>query len=350
MIERIIIENFKSIRKLDLELKPINILIGANGAGKSNLLSFFELINYCNERNFEGNIRRDANKYLRYGRKISKFISVGIFVNSLKPFYIKFVPSFHNNNLTIEKLESFLNDLDKEESGYYLEKNGRQYFELFSYFKVYHFQDTTKDSALKSWNKTGDNRYLRENGENLAAYLYLLQEKFPNDFRKIEKQISSVAPFFERFNLMPDRDSDSQIILEWKEKGSDDYFDAFDLSDGTLRFMALTTLLMQPELPKVIIIDEPELGLHPFAITKLAAMIRSATKKGSQIIISTQSIEFINHFEPEDIIVVDRKSDNYNHQQEESVFHRLSSEDLKDWLENYSIGEIWEKNIIGGRP
>jgi predicted ATPase len=349
MIERIKIENFKSIRKLDLELKPINILIGANGAGKSNFLSFFELINYYDARAFEPNLKRDANKYLHYGRKKSKFISSTIYLKSLKPFHIKFTPNFHSNDLVLEEIGAFSNESEKKDSWLYNDLK-KPYSEVFDSFRVYHFPDTTENSRIKGVNHTDDNRYLRKDGENLAAFLYLLQEKVPKQFKIIEKQICSIAPFFERFDLMPRNDDRNNIVLKWKEKGFDDYFEAFDLSDGTLRFMALATLLMQPELPPIIIIDEPELGLHSFAITKLAALIRQVSIKGTQIIIATQSIEFINHFEPEDIIVVDRKSDNYNHQQEESVFHRLNSEDLKDWLESYSIGEIWEKNIIGGRP
>ena len=131
--------------------------------------------------------------------------------------------------------------------------------------------------------------------------------------------------------------------MRWFEKGSDAYFDAFDLSDGTLRFMALTTLLLQPDLPKTIIIDEPELGLHPFALNKLAAMMKQAAEKGSQLIVSTQSTDLINNFEPEDIITVDREDD-------QSVFRRLDSEELKDWLEDYTLGELWNKNVIGARP
>ncbi len=210
-------------------------------------------------------------------------------------------------------------------------------------FGIYHFHDTGKDSPLKQMNELNDNRYLREDGKNLPAYLYYLQEKHPKDFQKIENQIRSVASFFDRFDLEPDRLNENQIELRWLEKGSDAYFNAYDLSDGTLRFMALTTLLMQPDLPKTIIIDEPELGLHPFAINKLAAMMKQAAAKGSQVIVSTQSVGLIDNFEPEDIITVDREDD-------QSVFKRFNSEDLKDWLEDYTLGELWNKNVIGARP
>jgi predicted ATPase len=132
------------------------------------------------------------------------------------------------------------------------------------------------------------------------------------------------------------------IQLEWKEKDSDMYFDGYNLSDGTLRMIALTTLLMQPEPPQIIILDEPELGLHPMAINKLSGMIQSASVT-SQIIISTQSVNLVNNFEPEHIIVVDRK-------EEQSIFNRLSKEQLSLWLDEYSIGEMWQKNLIGGQP
>jgi predicted ATPase len=120
------------------------------------------------------------------------------------------------------------------------------------------------------------------------------------------------------------------------------YLNASHLSDGTLRFMALATLLLQPIPPKVIIIDEPELGLHPFAIHKLAGLIQKASAH-SQIIISTQSTTLVNQFVAEDIITVDREGG-------ASVFKKHDSQKLAGWLENYSIGDIWNKNIIGGMP
>ncbi|MGI9056534.1 MAG: AAA family ATPase [Pyrinomonadaceae bacterium] len=210
-------------------------------------------------------------------------------------------------------------------------------------FRVYHFLDTGRNSPLKSINNLDDNDFLREDGKNLAAFLYYLQEKHPKGLKNIQNQIRSVSPFFDFFYLSPRKLDERQIRLRWFEKGSDDYFDAFNLSDGTLRFMALATLLLQPDLPKTIIIDEPELGLHPFAINKLAAMMKQAADKGSQVIVSTQSVGLIDNFEPEDIITVDREDD-------QSVFRRLDSDELKDWLEDYTLGELWNKNVIGARP
>ena len=369
MIERIIIENFKSIRKLDLELKPINILIGANGAGKSNFVSFLKLANRIFEQKLQEYIGSDFNKFLYFGRKRSDNIYGLLDFENKCVFEFRLIPSENSNtghldsynfgfNIQLDNsknypdwamlqsqrgisLESGLDKMTMPEGGEYpFAKPLREYLKTF---KIYHFHDTGNSSPLKKINKLDDNDYLREDGENLAAFLYYLQEKHLKDFQNIKSQIRSVAPFFDRFNLAPRKLNEEEIRLRWFEKGADGYFDAYDLSDGTLRFMALTTLLMQPDLPKTIIIDEPELGLHPFAINKLAAMMKQAAAKGSQVIVSTQSVSLIDNFEPEDIITVDREDD-------QSVFKRLNSEDLKDWLEDYTLGELWNKNVIGARP
>lgn len=187
-----------------------------------------------------------------------------------------------------------------------------------------------------------DNIRLSNDGSNLAAFLYFIQERHPKSFKRIELAIKSVAPFFSHFDLRPDRIRPDTIQLEWKEKDSEMYLNATHLSDGTLRFIALTTLLLQPEPPQTILIDEPELGLHPFAIYKLASLIKKISVS-NQVIIATQSPTLVDQFSPEDIVTVDRE-------EKQSVFHRHDTEELSGWLSNYSLGEIWDKNLIGGRP
>lgn len=365
MIERIIIENFKSIRKLDLELKPINILIGANGAGKSNFIAFFKLTNQIYEQRLQEYLGNAFAKFLYYGRKKSDYIYGLLDFENEYAFYYTLKHNYEGNSGHISHLRFChnINKIDKDYSKWgqsFAQAGGWLETEMYNpvhqhsshievadeylkTFKIYHFHDTGISSPLKQMNELNDNRFLRENGENLASYLYYLQEKHPRDFRLIESQIRSVAPFFDRFDLAPDRLNETQIELRWLEKGSDSYFNAYDLSDGTLRFIALTTLLLQPDLPKTIIIDEPELGLHPFAINKLAAMIKQAAKKGSQVIVSTQSVNLIDNFEPEDVIAVDREDN-------QSVFKRLNSEELEGWLEDYTLGDLWNKNLVGAMP
>lgn len=214
--------------------------------------------------------------------------------------------------------------------------------ENFSDFQVFHFQDTGDASKLQSTASLDDASFLHEDGSNLAAFLYVMQEKHPKHFRFLTRVLQSIAPFFQGFFLQPDEINERQIRLRWQEKGNNHIFGVGSLSDGTLRMMCLCALLLQPNPPETIIIDEPELGLHPFAIAKLAGLLRKASLK-SQIIISTQSVNLVSEFEPEDILVVDREEG-------QSVFKRLEKEALGEWLSEFSLGELWQKNLLGRQP
>ncbi len=192
--------------------------------------------------------------------------------------------------------------------------------------------------------KVDDNDYLRPDGSNLAAFLYYLREKYESTYSLIQRTVQRVTPFFDDFRLKPRKLHPDDIRLEWRHKRSDQYFDASSLSDGTLRFIALTTLLLQPEKyrPSVILVDEPELGLHPYAIEMLAALVRQASAT-TQVIVSTQSSLLLDHFEPEDVLVANRVDG-------ATQLTRLESVRLTKWLEDYSLGQLWEKNEFGGRP
>ena len=212
----------------------------------------------------------------------------------------------------------------------------------FQSWKIYHFHDTSATAKVKQTGELADNDALRPDARNLAAFLFRLQETQPAAFLNIEDTVRLVAPFFGRFNLRPDRLNPKKIGLEWEEKSSDTYFDAHALSDGTLRFISLATLLLQPELPATILIDEPELGLHPYAVNVLADLFHSASTR-TQLLVSTQSVTLVNQLSPEDVVIVDRKGG-------ESEFRRLGEEEIATWLDEYSLGELWEKNVLGGRP
>ena len=192
--------------------------------------------------------------------------------------------------------------------------------------------------------KVDDNKFLRPDGSNLAAFLYYLQEKDQTSYSLIRRTIQRVTPFFDDFRLEPSRLKPDDIKLEWRHKNSDQYFDSASFSDGTLRFIALATLFLQPKeyLPSVILVDEPELGLHPYAIEMLASLIRQASES-TQLIVSTQSSLLLDHFDPEDVLVANRKSGG-------TQIERLEASRLKDWLEDYSLGQLWEKNEFAGRP
>jgi predicted ATPase len=209
---------------------------------------------------------------------------------------------------------------------------------------VYHMHDTSSLSPMRKTAKVDDNRTLHADGSNLAAFLYLLQEREPTSYRLIRRTIQQVAPFFDDFKLEPSRLRPEDIKLEWRHKNSEQYFDSASFSDGTLRFIALATLFLQPalHLPSVILLDEPELGLHPYAIGMLASLIKQASKS-VQIIVSTQSSLLLDHFDPEDVLVASRRDGGTDIQ-------RLEAPRLQSWLEEYSLGQLWEKNELAGRP
>ncbi len=354
MLKNIKIEGFKSIKKMDLPLTPINILIGSNGVGKSNFISFFKLVNNIYEQRLQQySIKSGIDNLLHYGRKNTTEIKGYLdFGNNAYEFNL--LPT-DEGTLFIGREDSILNNQTQYKKTFYnqnikesLIKQKGIYRDIYlseqlESYKIYHFHDTSISAPLRSIANINDNRTLNEEGRNLPAFLYYLQEKHFKYFQLIEKVIQSVVPFFERFDLAPLLIGENERInLKWIEKEHPEhYFDAKDLSDGTLRFIALTTLLLQPILPKTIILDEPELGLHPFAISKLAGMIKKASVQ-SQIIVATQSVNLVNEFSADDIIVANREDN-------QTVFKRQSEESLKTWLEDYSIGELWEKNVIGGR-
>jgi predicted ATPase len=206
---------------------------------------------------------------------------------------------------------------------------------------VYQFHNTSSTARMRNKWHVEDGLGLKEDGANLASFLYRLRKEEERYYRRIVETLRLMLPFFADFDLQPEHD---RLLLRWRERGSDVVFTAAQAADGMLRAMALTALLLQPEknLPNVLILDEPELGLHPYAINVVAGLIRGVATH-VQVILATQSVSLIDHFAPEEIVVVERKG-------AESVFRRLEEAELRDWLAEYSISELWEKNVIGGRP
>jgi predicted ATPase len=359
MLEYIKIEGFKSIKAMELELKPINVLIGSNGSGKSNFIAFFRMVHSIFNRQLQRFVIEEKPDNLFYfGRKTTESLyGKMIFTEDKK-----------NNNAYLFELNQTNEGglfIQREASGYNVSKNddfkgyyGSQNIEesyipgsnsfrnvyLQKYLKnlqIYHFHDTSVTSMLRKECDLADNLYLKPDGRNLPAFLYYLKMEYPKMFRRLEKTIQQVAPYIDHFLLEPSRLNKKEIEFRWVEKNDlQSSFSAYQFSDGTLRFIALATVLMQPEPPAVIIIDEPELGLHPQSISKLAALIKSASAK-TQIIISTQSVNLVDCFDPENIVAVDRSEE-----EKQSVFKRLESESLKIWLEDYSLGDLWQRNII----
>lgn len=354
-LSRIMLRGFKSIRECDLELKELNVLIGPNGAGKSNFIGFFRLI----QQMLEGNLQRYVSKQggpdalLHFGRKKTEQIHAELYFGN-NGYKFTLEPTQDNRMMFAE--ESFWWNVKGDwtiSSGHFETEveSQKRFTRIYNYtvppmksWRLYHFHDTSDSALVKQRHGINDNLYLRPDARNLAAFLYFLQGQHPSHYKRIVKTVRLVAPFFGDFLLRPQPDSKDQIELEWTEKGEDVPFKAHLLSDGTLRFICLTTVLMQPEelQPETILIDEPELGLHPFAINLLASLLRS-TSKNKQVIVSTQSTDLLNEFSSEDVVVADR-TEGYTH------LHRLDPKALDAWLNEYSLGELWQKNVLGGRP
>lgn len=353
-LSRIVLKGFKSIEDCEIELGALNILIGANGAGKSNFISFFRMIQQLLEGNLQIYISKQGgpDSFLYYGRKKTEQIRTELYFGN-NGYWCTLEPT-SDNRLMFAQESFWWNQIGERSIGRgHFETNahkgtrtGIDKFVLPSMqqWRVYHFHDTGETAHVKQRHGINDNEYLRPDGRNLAAFLYYLKRKHSNRYNRIVKTIQLAAPFFRDFFLRPSPENTDQIELEWNERESDVPFKAHHLSDGTLRFMCLTTVLLQPEekQPETILIDEPELGLHPAAITLLGALIRSVSKS-KQVIVSTQSVELLDEFDVEDVVVVNRNNG-------KSIFKRLDPEELKIWLEDYTLGELWKKNIFGGRP
>jgi len=327
--QSITIEGFKSIRSVKVDLRPINILIGANGSGKSNFLEAFVFLGEVQAGGIDSyvEIHGGADKLFYFGSKTTKEISLVMQAANGLRLRAHYLLS-GNDRLAGTGATAWWDESEPR----------------LPSWKHYQFHDTGFHSPIKKTNQVDDNRYLRSDGSNLAAFLYLLSQRFPASYGLIRKTAQQVAPFFEDFQLEPLALNPNTIKLEWRHKRSDRYWDASEFSDGTLRFIALATLLLQPvELrPSVILIDEPELGLHPFAICLLASLIKQAAFD-TQVIVATQSTLLLDYFGPEDVLVADRVDG-------ATTIQRLNSDRLAEWLKDYSLGQLWQKGELEGTP
>ncbi len=347
------ISGYKSIKSERIDLTPINILIGANGSGKSNFISFFDFLNRLYNKNLNEYIALTGgeNKILHKGQKVTDTISFKVeFENGNNGYSVNLKLGSDGLIFIDERLfyrghqSANINRSGREAKIKTTEGRRAQYvIKYLEGFRKYHFHDTSNKSPFTIPSHIeNDVYYLYSNGANLAAFLYEIEDKEKIVYNKIVKIIQSIAPYFLDFYFMPN--NEKFIKLQWKDKHSDTIYGVNDLSDGTIRFIALTVLFMQPKLPDTIIIDEPELGLHPSAIAKLAGMIKSVSAKGCQVIIATQSTDLISHFSPDSIITVDQIDGC-------SKFNRLNADELQEWLEDYTIDDLWKRNIITtGQP
>lgn len=361
-LKTVTLRGYKSIAKLEnFELRKLNVLIGANGAGKSNFIGIFKLLAALAEGNLQTFVQKQGgpDALLHGGRKRTQQMDVEIYFEPgyqciINGYRISLTPTADNRlifsreqtwidgNYTAKAIslgtahdEAKLRD-DQQAVSKYVRP-------AMQSWRQYHFHDTGDSAAVKRPHGSNDNLRLKPAADNLAAYLASLNKTYPDAYQRVVDTIKLAAPFFGGFVI---RDPlPENIELEWFEQTDPDTpYKAHMLSDGTLRFICLTTLLMQPMhlLPDTVLIDEPELGLHPYAINLLADMLKQVAET-KQVIVATQSVELLNAFEPQDVVVVERESG-------ATVLKRLDSAELNDWLEDYNLGDLWKRNVLGGRP
>ena len=357
------IYGFKSIKCFEnFEPGRLNVLIGPNGSGKSNFISFFKFLSWM--LNSDGKLREyvsylgGANDILHDGADTTKTIDAHFDIETASGTNeYKFSLMFTKPDNLVFKEEkyrysasNFNKKADWKDCGVghpeaklplKSSPTANTILSLFRKFIVYQFHNTSDTSAMRLKWSAADGRWLKDNGQNLGSFLYRLQREEVQHYNKIVRYLRLLLPFFDDFDLYEEF---GQILLRWKEKGSAKVFNASQASDGMLRTIALVSLLGQPpkDLPVVLFLDEPELGLHPSAIDAVAGLIKAASQH-CQVFVATQSVSMVNQFEVEDIVVIERKG-------RDSKYSRPNPESLELYLEEYTTGQLWEKNIIGGRP
>lgn len=367
-IERLTIKGFKSIREMvNFSLGDVNIVVGANGAGKSNFVQIFRMVRAMLNKGFQSFIATHggAVSFLHNGLKVTKVIEAEF--NFAKNSYSFTLTPTADEMFTISEYKRFesygwscygtglkesrLADEKDDKSFFYSNYGnysgvGHYVYDAISRLVVYHFHDTSDSAPMRQSEIVEDNAYLREDGANIAPFLKALREdesEGVKSYRQIVDAIRLVMPFFDDFTLAPiSFGPATKVKLTWKQKGTDYPFQPYHLSDGAIRFICLATALLQPKPPSTIIIDEPELGLHPQAIAILSDLIKSAASR-TQVIIATQSPHLVDQFAVNDIIVAKRKDG-------ATVFGRLNENDYSAWLEDFTLGELWTRNIIEGGP
>ena len=372
-IDRLTVRGFKSIRAVeDLELRGLNVLIGANGAGKSNLLSLFRMIEQLSVKRLQLFVRDSGGPegMLFGGRRRTSSVSVDLVFGegrhrygfslepvggdgmafsreSMLPGVAEFLSQVAPGTLpTVDRGiewagghdEARLADCDRGGFPSYVLPEMQRW-------RVFHFQDVSRLAGVRRSSTVRDNLRLKEDAGNLAPFLRSLRERHPVHYRRVVDAVRTAAPFFGDFVYREGLGMDDRLELEWFQASDrDTVLGPHQLSDGTLRFLCLATLLLQPvELqPSLILMDEPELGQHPAALAVLAEMLRTASDE-RQVIVATQSADLVSELDPEEVVVVGREDG-------ASTFRRLDGDDLRDWLKDYSLGDLWKMNVFGGRP
>lgn len=373
-LTRFRVAGYRSLRDVTLEPGAVTVLIGPNGSGKSNLLSALRLLPRLPTQSLQYYVRSQggASHLLHQGPKVTPELA----------FELQFGPHvsyaatlafggddalfFGAERATSDGVEADLGSGHRESvlrspPDPNMRLTGRTLSGYLAAISAFHFHDTSLGSALRINGRANDTREIRSDGANLTAHLLELRRSHDlaamASWRRINELVRQAAPFIKELTPVvvdpsvhpsyldnPDVDlSSASVRLDWIDQ-RDNVFGPDQLSDGTLRFIALVTALAQParRLPPFLSIDEPELGLHPAALSVLAGLIRSVSSR-AQVVLATQSPALLDHFAPEEVVVCELVDG-------ETHLRRLDPARLKDWLEEYTLAQLYDKNLLGGRP
>lgn len=358
-IDKLKIKGFKSLQDVELELGRLNVLIGPNGGGKSNLVSYFDMLRRLVEEDLQvwTGQQDGADRVLTYGSKttpqLDSYVQFG-----QNAYQFSLVPAagdrfvFASEQLAMPGSYRKPYSLGRGHAEAKLKSQTRPSWEQprqadycyasISSWRGYHFHDTGPTARVKKRHDLRDNQTLHVDAANLAAYLYRIQHEYPHIYQEIIDTVQQALPFFRDFVLKPEANESGahSILLRWRNRYDYEPFLADQLSDGSIRFICLVTALKQPNPPATIIFDEPELGLHPYALALLGSLLDSATID-SQVIVATQSVSLVNEFSIDDLFVVELEDG-------VSKFSCPKESDFNLWLQDYGAGELWDKNVLGG--
>ena len=353
-LQSLSISGFRSIRELhEFPMRQLNVLVGANGAGKSNFVEFFRMLGAMFQENLQGFVNQagGGDGLFFEGPKTTREITATLMfgANGFR-FQLEPVPG---GDLIVEHVATYADGVWRRGERATREARIERWkqppselahiHEVVSSWVVYHFHDTSTLAPMRRDGAIEDTGELRPNADNLAAFLRGLRDQHPARYQRIRETVQIIAPFFDDFLLEPRKKGDAEHVrLDWRQRGSTFPYQPWHLSDGTIRFIALVTALLQPSPPSTLVVDEPELGLHPAALRVLAAVMHEASA-ATQLVVSTQSPLLVDHFEADDVVVVRRSG-------AESLFERQSAADLERWLDEYTLGELMLKNVVETGP
>lgn len=370
-LRRVTAEGFRSLRHVEIELGSLTALIGPNGAGKSNFLSLLKLIPLLRTQSLRRFVAAagGASNLLYYGPQQTQEISIKLDFDTsdAQLTYAARLGHAHGDRLV------FLDELvGRRAAGATADEvislgvgHAESHLEeaaaagpsfigdirtAVSRMNFFHFHDTSPTAPLRQSSRSAEASYLRSDGVNLAAVLRRLASGEHDEdraaWRRITHALQMIAPYIKRLDpaFIDDVSSGSGLVrLYWWDQ-RDHRFDVDDLSDGTLRALAIITSLCQPisRLPSFICIDEPELGLHPAALGLVVGLARSVAPY-CQVVLATQSARLLDEFEPEEVVVVERDA-------HATRLRRLDVQSLEEWLDEYRLSDLYDKNVLGGRP